>query len=444
MTDTIVAPDLTAEGTRVVLREATFRRMPSPEPVQQCVGQTGTVTVFDPSDGTVRVDFGEDADGDRRHYWCDPSGLDPAPVDPPYEPPVLRAGDRVVVESNLINREHNFREGTLGAQLIGREGVIQRFVGDGEEVVVRLERHGTMTMFRDSFLRVDDLDRLAEERSPVGRRVRVTRAVSTPDGDEDTMVQPVVGEVGVIAEPGSLDGVFLVGGLSTGHTDGHSLFIHVDGLEFLTDDEPEAPHVGQPEPEPTMAYGDALTALRAMAEEGLDEPEATVVRDLLAMDAQITDLVTSTEAERSEWEARMERLQERAREVADEEQWCGVFDRAMDTLGLQRRIRTIEISWRWEQTIETDIDIDDDDAEVMVASATGLHRGLISIPGTNSIRANIQISASGTIEAEEGTCICGQVDDEAIVANLSYDEECVLDNSGESIDLEGVTCDNCN
>lgn len=427
MTDVITEDPVRTIGTRVHVHSATFRGMVSPPSVRDRVGLWGDIIAVDNGDDTVRVRF-----DDGPSYWLDPSGLDTDGSAPPTDPTEFHVGDEVVIESNLLP---DYVEGALGSNIIGIRGRVTAIHG-GDEITGCGHR-----LHRDSFVKVDDLDRLAEERSIVGKRVRIVLPEVDP-GSTDVMIEPVVGEIGTVTEGPAADrSSLLVGGLSSGHTDGHSLYVGLHAIEIVEDE--AVPHSGA-EPEPTITYAEAAAMLLDLDETAVGEPMATVVRDLRDMHLQIESLVESAQSERAAWEDRMERLQERAREVADEESWCGVFDRAMDTLGLQRRTRKMEVGWRWSQVVTVSYSVDDDTAASIIADGLGISSDDVEIPGYNRIEGEVTLNASGMYEADEGECVCDQIDEEHIRSNLTYNEREVIDDNSEEIDLEGVTCDNCN
>lgn len=94
-----------------------------------------------------------------------------------------------------------------------------------------------------------------------------------------------------------------------------------------------------PEPEPSQICDDpppeeVLRFLREERPDWSNRRQRHAIRDLLRNLSEARTAVDTARHERAEW---LDRLIERSREVADEQDWCGVYDAGMEELGLPTR-----------------------------------------------------------------------------------------------------------
>jgi len=125
-------------------------------------------------------------------YVVDGAGLLPVDdLDTLAEERRLEVGDRVVIESNLLDYA---TEGGLGGEIIGREGKVTHVDGAHAEAC-------GFYLHRDSLLKVADLPRLAEERAPAPEPAVLPLDWSRVWSFDETTILP--------AEPVDLDAVHL-------------------------------------------------------------------------------------------------------------------------------------------------------------------------------------------------------------------------------------------
>lgn len=137
--------------------------------------------------------------------------------------------------------------------------------------------------------------------------------------------------------------------------------------------------------------------------------------------------------DRKEWGDWVTFAIERSREVANEADWCSVYDDAMERLGLPRRAEPEEdVGWRCTVTLRQEVD--DSDIERLVVNQIGNHE---AITVSTSAYVDVEVQVTGSTTASEGDCVCDGVDDEDINAALPGWAE-----SWEIVDGGSVSCDN--
>lgn len=152
------------------------------------------------------------------------------------------------------------------------------------------------------------------------------------------------------------------------------------------------------------ARGDAHTALVAH----------TRLLTIETLTSQIAAVETQVHTDRNEWSQWVQRAVETSQDVANEQDWCDVFDAAMERLGLPRRQppdRDIE----WHTTVTLSGEVDDDDVRRLVRNEVGYCE---SIEVSQSAVVTVEVRVEGTREGPDGSCICDQIDTEDITANL--------------------------
>ena len=148
---------------------------------------------------------------------------------------------------------------------------------------------------------------------------------------------------------------------------------------------------------------------------------------------QIERVQAQIATDRREWGDWITFAIERSAEVADDNEWCEVYDRTMERLGLPPRSpQEVEVDWRCVVTLRQEVD--DDDVERLVRNQIGNHE---SITVSTSAYVDVEVEVTGSTTATDGDCVCGSVDDEDIRANLpSWAESWDIEDGGS------VSCDN--
>jgi len=129
--------------------------------------------------------------------------------------------------------------------------------------------------------------------------------------------------------------------------------------------------------------------------------------------AQVTRTEAEVKASRDQWTDWVRDAVERSQEVADEEDWCGVYDAAMERLGLPPRPpKEVDIDWHCEVTMS--ITVDDDDIMRMIRDNHGYGISGIEVSQSAEVQADVRVEGTYTGSG----CICDQIDDDEIEANL--------------------------
>jgi hypothetical protein len=124
-------------------------------------------------------------------------------------------------------------------------------------------------------------------------------------------------------------------------------------------------------------------------------------------------LTIETLAERDVWTDWVRDAVERSQEVADEQDWCQVYDNAMERLGLPPRPpKEVDVDWHCEVTMS--LTVDDDDIVRMIRNNHGY--GISGIEVSQSAEVTADVRVEGTYTGSG--CICDQIDDDEIEANL--------------------------
>lgn len=168
-------------------------------------------------------------------------------------------------------------------------------------------------------------------------------------------------------------------------------------------------------------HGDSSRLLTRLIDALRARDEAVAVRD-------------TARAERSSWR---ERLIERSHEVAEDNEWCEVFDAGMERLGLPPRHPDPEqetITVRATAVIR--LNPDDDDIRAAIESAGGSTDGITHIYDDETvIKFDIPIETEVTVDEDE--CGCDAVDDWE-----DFVPEWAKTGQFEYTDYEEVTCPN--
>ena len=129
--------------------------------------------------------------------------------------------------------------------------------------------------------------------------------------------------------------------------------------------------------------------------------------------AQVTRIEEQIKTERDVWTDWIRDAVERSQEVADEQDWCGVYDAAMERLGLPPRPpKEVDIDWHCDVTMS--YTVDDDEIIRLIRNNHGY--GISDIEVSQSAEITAEVRVEGT---REGTgCICDAIDDDDIEYNL--------------------------
>jgi hypothetical protein len=191
---------------------------------------------------------------------------------------------------------------------------------------------------------------------------------------------------------------------------------------------------------PPIDVSEELTRAREVVDEARsDGHTALVAHTRLLTIETLTQQITTTEAEirtaRDEWSDWVRTAVDTSQEVADEQDWCGVFDAAMERLGLPaRRPPDVDIGWRCTVTLQRTVD--DDDITRMVRNDLGYIEG---IEVSQSAVVEVEVRVEGERTAESGSCICDQIDTDDIECNLP---SWASDGEWDITDEGTVYCDN--
>jgi hypothetical protein len=189
---------------------------------------------------------------------------------------------------------------------------------------------------------------------------------------------------------------------------------------------------------PPIDVSDDLTRAREVVDTARhDAHTALVAHHRLLTIETLTQQVTAVEAQvraaRDEWTDWVREAVDRSQEVATDEDWCGVYDAAMERLGLPRRTPPeVDIGWHCHVTLSGEVD--DDDVRRLVRNEVGYCE---SIEVSSSAVVTVEVRVEGERTGEAGSCICGSVDTEDITANLpSWASDWDIEDEGT------VYCDN--
>lgn len=154
--------------------------------------------------------------------------------------------------------------------------------------------------------------------------------------------------------------------------------------------------------------------------------ELTALGDLFT---QRNELAGRAERIKHEHEAAIVSFMDEVKEYADEEDWCGVFDRTVTDLGYPEAARNETVIWESQVDLLIDISAEqwfDNYARTECVSG-------------DTVEAGIRVEVSGAKEGVRGECICSDVTEEEI-------REAVREKYGTSFDFKvddtDTTCDN--
>lgn len=171
---------------------------------------------------------------------------------------------------------------------------------------------------------------------------------------------------------------------------------------------------------------DDLTRAREVVAQARSDARVALVAhtELLTVETLAQQVQQAEEAlrrERDEWTDWVRHAVERSQEVANDNDWCGVYDATMERLGLPPRTppepEEEEVGWRATVTLRRTVDDDD----VIHAVTTEDMRRRYDIEVDEAAVLSVQITVSGEITVEEGSCVCDTVDSDDIVNNLPDD-----------------------
>lgn len=137
-------------------------------------------------------------------------------------------------------------------------------------------------------------------------------------------------------------------------------------------------------------------------------------------------------AERNEWSQWVQTAIDRSREVANDADWCGVYDATMERLGFPGRREEVEVGWY--TTVTMSRTIEDDDIVRIVRNEVGTGN---DIEVTQRACVQVALRVSGSRTARDGECVCDEIDSDVIDDYLpDWTSEWSVDDNGS------VCCDN--
>lgn len=270
---------------------------------------------------------------------------------------------------------------------------VERVLDDAPEVVSRI---------RDTNdIRVGDVYRVTDTRGghgfPVGTEVQVAREES---GDADRPYENSGDYTSVYATTSDvLDGPTWEEGVTAWVVVQSNSGYQTVNAEFIR-------AAAEPEPEPTPAeLPPPEEVLRLIREDAPDDwaAEITTIEGLLARIVEARTAVDAARMDRAQW---LDRLIDRSREVADDNDWCEVYDRAMEELGLpsrgDREPDTEEVTVT--ANAEVTVSFDEDHFESWFSD----HFDTTDFASINSHSTSftVNLSLSTTVDVEEGECGC--------------------------------------
>lgn len=210
----------------------------------------------------------------------------------------------------------------------------------------------------------------------------------------------------------------------------------VEFVEAAAQPEPEP--VVEAEPEPTPDLPPPEEVLRRLTERDNIDPEVRRRRSIASITdllQQVTEARTAVDAARHDRASWLDRLIERSREVADEQEWCEVYDRGMEELGLPSRHdrEPEQEEVRVTATAEVEVSFDSDDFESWFSD--GVSSEFASID-SHSTSFTVNVSLERTVMADEGSCVCGETDDD------EWDMPSWVRDGGYSINIIDEECSN--
>jgi hypothetical protein len=129
--------------------------------------------------------------------------------------------------------------------------------------------------------------------------------------------------------------------------------------------------------------------------------------------AQVTRIEGEIKTARDEWTDWIRDAVETSQEVADEQDWCGVYDAAMERLGLPPRPPKEE-DIEWHCDVDMSLTVDDDEIIRLVRNENGYGVSGIEVSQSAEVSASVRVEGTYT-----GTgCICDQIDSDEIENNL--------------------------
>lgn len=156
-----------------------------------------------------------------------------------------------------------------------------------------------------------------------------------------------------------------------------------------------------------------------------------LVTRIEALQRQIESVNSIILSEREQHAAWLDSLQERASEEAQDHDWCGEFEKYMETAGLEGR-RSVTVS-AWA-TLTVSYTLDSDDAERVFDYINGSDCDPGDFDG-RSAEITCSLSVSATVETKTGGCVCNDVDWSTATPSW-VDDHCTYY-------VEESNCDNC-
>jgi hypothetical protein len=191
---------------------------------------------------------------------------------------------------------------------------------------------------------------------------------------------------------------------------------------------------------PIDVTDDLTRAKEVVAEARSDGHTALIAHTALltieTLAQQVQQIETQIKTERDEWTDWIRYATERSQEVADDNDWCGVYDATMERLGLPRR-QPSEVDIGWWCSVELTMEVDDDKVRDIVRE-DDIDGDFETLTITQSAVATTSVRVSGSRMGAEGSCVCDDVDSDSITGNLP--DWC---RDWEIADEGTVYCDEC-
>lgn len=188
---------------------------------------------------------------------------------------------------------------------------------------------------------------------------------------------------------------------------------------------------------PIDVTDDLTRAREVVATARSDAHVALIAHTALLTVETLTQQIERVEAEiakdRNDWAQWVQFAIERSREVANDADWCGVYDDTMARLGFPRRAREVEIEWH--TTVTLSHTLDDDDIVRTVRNDIGDSYQQVEVTTSAEVRCEVRVS--GERSGYDGDCVCDGVDTDDIDDGLpSWASDWEIEDRGQ------VTCDN--
>lgn len=132
---------------------------------------------------------------------------------------------------------------------------------------------------------------------------------------------------------------------------------------------------------------------------------------------QVAKAEAALQQERDEWTNWVRFAVERSQEVANDNDWCGVFDATMERLGLPgREPEPEEVDVDWWTTVTLSRNVDEDDILRLVRDEVGGDGTDLTVSQGAVVVVDVRVR--GEMTTDEGSCVCDSIDSDDIERNL--------------------------